>query len=67
MPVKPNARITLRSVRARFASHGGEKLDHAVRRFAIDLAGKVCLDAGAPTGGAELLRGQSQSTSQHCP
>jgi len=50
-PVKPSARITLRGAPARFASRGGEKLDHALRRFAIDLAGKVCLDAGASTGG----------------
>jgi 23S rRNA (cytidine1920-2'-O)/16S rRNA (cytidine1409-2'-O)-methyltransferase len=50
-PVKPSARITLRGVPARFASRGGEKLDHALRRFTIDLAGKVCLDAGASTGG----------------
>jgi len=51
-PVRPSARITLRGgAPARFASRGGEKLDHALRRFAIDLAGKVCLDAGASTGG----------------
>ncbi len=35
----------------RFVSRGGEKLDHALREFAIDLTGRVCADIGASTGG----------------
>lgn len=38
----------------RFVSRGGEKLDHAVEAFAaagLEIAGKVCLDIGASTGG----------------
>lgn len=35
----------------RFVSRGGEKLDAALSRFAIDVAGWVALDAGASTGG----------------
>jgi 23S rRNA (cytidine1920-2'-O)/16S rRNA (cytidine1409-2'-O)-methyltransferase len=35
----------------RFVSRGGEKLDAALERFAIDVAGRRCLDAGASTGG----------------
>jgi 23S rRNA (cytidine1920-2'-O)/16S rRNA (cytidine1409-2'-O)-methyltransferase len=35
----------------RFASRGGEKLDAALERFAIDVSERRCLDAGASTGG----------------
>ncbi len=34
-----------------FVSRGGFKLDKAVKEFNIDLNGKICLDAGASTGG----------------
>jgi 23S rRNA (cytidine1920-2'-O)/16S rRNA (cytidine1409-2'-O)-methyltransferase len=34
-----------------FVSRGGEKLAAALDAFAIDPAGRVCLDAGASTGG----------------
>ena len=32
-------------------SRGGEKLDAALDRFGIEVAGRVCLDVGASTGG----------------
>jgi 23S rRNA (cytidine1920-2'-O)/16S rRNA (cytidine1409-2'-O)-methyltransferase len=35
----------------RFVGRGGEKLDAALEHFAVDVAGKRCLDAGASTGG----------------
>jgi 23S rRNA (cytidine1920-2'-O)/16S rRNA (cytidine1409-2'-O)-methyltransferase len=35
----------------RFVSRGGEKLNHALERFRIDVDGLVALDAGASTGG----------------
>ncbi len=35
----------------RFVSRGGEKLDAALSRFRIEVAGRRCLDAGASTGG----------------
>jgi 23S rRNA (cytidine1920-2'-O)/16S rRNA (cytidine1409-2'-O)-methyltransferase len=35
----------------RFASRAGEKLEAALERFAIDVHGRDCLDAGASTGG----------------
>ncbi|MDQ3944667.1 MAG: TlyA family RNA methyltransferase [Actinomycetota bacterium] len=35
----------------RFVSRGGEKLDAALERFGIDVAGRRALDAGASTGG----------------
>lgn len=34
-----------------FVSRGGEKLDHALRTFAIDVRGKICADFGSSTGG----------------
>ncbi len=36
---------------ARFVSRGGEKLDHALNVFGIDVAGVIAADAGASTGG----------------
>jgi len=35
----------------RFVSRGGEKLDHALSVFGLDVAGAVALDGGASTGG----------------
>jgi 23S rRNA (cytidine1920-2'-O)/16S rRNA (cytidine1409-2'-O)-methyltransferase len=35
----------------RFVSRGGEKLDHALEAFGLDVAGRDCLDVGASTGG----------------
>jgi 23S rRNA (cytidine1920-2'-O)/16S rRNA (cytidine1409-2'-O)-methyltransferase len=35
----------------RFVSRGGEKLAHALKRLAVDPAGRDCLDVGASTGG----------------
>ncbi len=34
-----------------FASRAGEKLDGAIKEFGVSVAGRVCLDAGASTGG----------------
>jgi len=62
-PVKASAKIALRGRPLRFASRGGYKLDHALSRFAIAVAGKVCLDAGASAGGftdCMLQRGARQ-------
>ena len=35
----------------RYVSRGGEKLETALRAFAIDVTGERCLDVGASTGG----------------
>jgi 23S rRNA (cytidine1920-2'-O)/16S rRNA (cytidine1409-2'-O)-methyltransferase len=35
----------------RYVGRGGEKLEAALERFAVDPAGRRCLDAGASTGG----------------
>src|SRR5205085_5176443 len=37
--------------RPRFVRRGGDKLDAALARFGIDVAGRTGLDAGASTGG----------------
>ncbi len=49
--IAAGAKIHLREIPLRFASRGGYKLEHALRRFRIDVRGLVCLDAGASTGG----------------
>lgn len=48
--VRPVDQIDLKT-RPRFVSRGGEKLDHALAEFEIDVAGAVCADLGASTGG----------------
>jgi 23S rRNA (cytidine1920-2'-O)/16S rRNA (cytidine1409-2'-O)-methyltransferase len=37
--------------RPRWASRAGEKLEHALDAFEVDVEGRACLDAGASTGG----------------
>jgi len=37
--------------RPRFASRGGEKLEAALAHFGVEVAGRVCADVGASTGG----------------
>ncbi len=49
-PVQANVSITLVDA-PKFVSRGGEKLDHALSRFEIDLTGAICADFGASTGG----------------
>ena len=53
---KPGTRVALDAelaVRAlpRFVSRGGEKLDAALIAFKVDVAGLICTDVGASTGG----------------
>ncbi len=43
--------VVIESTVRRFVSRGGEKLDAALERFAIEVRGKRCLDAGTSTGG----------------
>ena len=49
--VAPGEPVELLGPRPRFVSRGGEKLDAALSRFAVDVAGLRALDAGASTGG----------------
>src|ERR1700728_3978808 len=48
--VAREARIAIEQLR-RFVSRGGEKLEHALAAFAIDVRGATALDVGASTGG----------------
>ncbi|MDI6852272.1 MAG: TlyA family RNA methyltransferase [Deltaproteobacteria bacterium] len=60
--VAADAEITLKPAQA-FVSRGGEKLSPALDHFGVDVQGKVCLDAGASTGGFTqvlLLRGAAR-------
>jgi 23S rRNA (cytidine1920-2'-O)/16S rRNA (cytidine1409-2'-O)-methyltransferase len=63
LPVEVELQVARRS---RFVSRGGDKLDGALARFAaegLDVAGRVCLDIGASTGGFTdclLQRGASR-------
>jgi len=62
---KADQRVTVASLlevkaQPRFVGRGGEKLDGALDDLGIDVSGRVCLDAGASTGGftdALLQRG----------
>src|SRR5438067_4369064 len=49
-PVPDGAVVTLRAAPA-YVGRGGFKLAHALARFAIDVTGRIALDAGASTGG----------------
>ena len=49
--VAPGAGLRLRGRDHPWASRGGLKLDAALATFGVDPAGRVCLDAGASTGG----------------
>ncbi len=49
--VDPSEPIVVAGPPARFVSRGGLKLDGALDRFGIDVAGRRALDAGASTGG----------------
>lgn len=60
--VAENARLRLRGADRPYVSRGGQKLEHALNRFSIDLAGRRVLDVGASTGGfthCSLSRGAS--------
>jgi 23S rRNA (cytidine1920-2'-O)/16S rRNA (cytidine1409-2'-O)-methyltransferase len=61
--VDPADAVVVQSPPSRFVSRGGDKLDAALDRFGIDVAGKRVLDAGASTGGFTdclLRRGASR-------
>jgi len=49
--VSPADAVIVRASERRFVSRGGEKLEAALDRFDIDVAGRRALDVGASTGG----------------
>jgi len=51
MPVEIGARIEVMSRLQKYASRGGLKLEGALDDFGQDVAGRICMDVGASTGG----------------
>jgi 23S rRNA (cytidine1920-2'-O)/16S rRNA (cytidine1409-2'-O)-methyltransferase len=49
-PVKDQDELSLKA-KPRFVSRGGEKLNHALSEFRIEVADRICADLGASTGG----------------
>ena len=49
--VDPEKEIEVRGEACPYVSRGGLKLEKALRVFAVDPAGRTCLDCGASTGG----------------
>lgn len=49
--VAPDARIEVKGDDCPYVSRGGLKLQRALDRFGLDMAGLVCLDIGSSTGG----------------
>src|SRR5450432_2420438 len=49
--VNDDAEIRLLGEDLKYVSRGGLKLEHALTHWKIDVAGKICLDVGASTGG----------------
>jgi 23S rRNA (cytidine1920-2'-O)/16S rRNA (cytidine1409-2'-O)-methyltransferase len=49
--VAPGEPVAVVGPKPRFVGRGGEKLDAALDRFGIDVAGRRALDAGSSTGG----------------
>lgn len=49
-PVTEDAEVAV-AAPPRFVSRGGEKLDHALEAFGLDVRGAIALDVGASTGG----------------
>ena len=49
--VAPGEPVELAGPGPRFVSRGGDKLDHALDRFGLDVTGRRVLDAGSSTGG----------------
>jgi 23S rRNA (cytidine1920-2'-O)/16S rRNA (cytidine1409-2'-O)-methyltransferase len=48
--VSPTAFIEIVG-RSRYVSRGGDKLEHALQHFGVNVAGQICIDIGASTGG----------------
>jgi 23S rRNA (cytidine1920-2'-O)/16S rRNA (cytidine1409-2'-O)-methyltransferase len=64
-PVEDAAALEVRA-RPPFVSRGGLKLAGALRHFAIDAAGKICLDIGSSTGGFTDALLQAGALRVHC-
>jgi hemolysin TlyA family protein len=49
--VSPDAQLEVRGPANPYVSRGGLKLEHALDRFGVLVAGRTCIDVGASTGG----------------
>ncbi len=49
--VEEEAKITLGNTTEKYVSRGGYKLEKALAEFGLNIIGRICLDAGASTGG----------------
>jgi len=49
-PLRPDDTLTL-DAGEKYVSRGGQKLEHALHRFQLDVNGAVAIDVGASTGG----------------
>ncbi len=49
--IKETDALEVRGLKQRYVGKGGLKLEGALAAFGIDVAGRVCIDAGASTGG----------------
>jgi len=49
--IPPHLPLTVRGLSRRYVSKGGYKLEGAIRDFHIDVRNRICIDAGACTGG----------------
>ena len=57
------AKIEVRGNTLKYVSRGGLKLEKAMDHFGVELAGKVCMDVGASTGGfTDCMHGSSEMT-----
>src|SRR5512146_838011 len=50
-PVEAHAAVRLLGDDLKYVSRGGLKLEHALAHWKINVAGRVCMDVGASTGG----------------
>ena len=50
-PVEGDSEVRLLAEDLKYVSRGGLKLEKALEHWKIDVAGKICLDVGASTGG----------------
>jgi len=64
-PVEPDAVVELLA-RPQFVGRGGLKLAGALQHFALDPAGKICLDIGSSTGGFTDALLQAGAARVHC-
>lgn len=51
LPIKTDAGLVVKGDKIPYVSRGGLKLERAIRAFALDLSGLICLDVGSSTGG----------------